>query len=95
MKPSDEVKKYLSEIGSLGGKKSKRSISPKEQRKMQKSRKKIGDIVIKEIDGEKYEYRVDSLMDKDSAEYKTLVSLTGKKRHFNLVLIGKQTEKGR
>ncbi len=36
---SKETRKYLAAIGSKGGKKSKRAISPKQQKKMQEGRK--------------------------------------------------------
>jgi hypothetical protein len=35
-----EIKAYLAAIGSKGGKKSKRTITPEQQAKMQKARKK-------------------------------------------------------
>jgi hypothetical protein len=39
MKVTDEVRYYLRKIGSVGGKKSKRTITPEQQRKMQEGRK--------------------------------------------------------
>ena len=40
MKMSPEIKQWYREIGSMGGKKSKRAITPEQQRKMQQARQK-------------------------------------------------------
>lgn len=40
MKPPKEVREWYSKIGSLGGQKSKRAITPEQQKKMQEARKK-------------------------------------------------------
>ncbi|MFA5715580.1 MAG: hypothetical protein WC998_07560 [Candidatus Paceibacterota bacterium] len=40
MKLTKEMKLYFAEIGRKGGKKSKRSISPEQQKSMQKARRK-------------------------------------------------------
>lgn len=39
MKPTKEIRKYFSELGKKGGKKSKRKITKAQQKKMQEGRK--------------------------------------------------------